>query len=153
MKFASKYRLLSKAQPSWRPTGDYYHRLLGPGACSGRRWGERELAEFRALNLQRAHFLETVLISKFFIKLSSHLFSNHPFESLCESETAVLAWAHETLLVTKGCTSQKLMCQGSTTKKHVSWVFLAARSLFLQSLWWWWPEFWCCLSSVPTVTF
>lgn len=51
-----------------------------------------------------------VLIYKFFLELSSHLCSNHPFESLCESETAVPAWARETLLVTEGCTSRELMC-------------------------------------------
>lgn len=99
-----------------------------------------------------------VLIYKFFIELSSYLFSNHPFKSLCESETAVSTWACETLLETKGCTSRELMCV-----KAQRWInmfrgcffffFLMARSLFLQPLRWRWPEFWSCLGSVPTATF
>lgn len=73
-----------------------------------------------------------VLIYKFFIELSSYLFSNHPFKSLCESETAVSTWACETLLVTKGCTSRELMCV-----KAQRWINMF-RGCFCFCFCFWW---------------
>lgn len=145
MKPASKCRLLSKMDPPRGPTG------LGQRNCSGRSHERISQPNCGARALQMSNFPEMVFIYRSVTELSSHLFSNYPFASFCESERSVSKYICHIILVNERCPSWDLMCIEANWNKHDWWGFMVTCAQFLRLPWWQWPEFGPCLCSMTVL--